>query len=161
MLKTSGRSNGHDRLGTLNNCAGGLTPWGTVRDRRRELQPVLRQRRTSAGGRSDARAHERYGLPAGASERLWENFYPASTSRRSQTSRSASAGWSRSTRTMPPRPRRSGRRSAASSTKPSTCGRAERQGRRLHRRRRALRLRLQVRHQGPTTRTTAPPTWTC
>ena len=63
-----------DVLGTLNNCGGGITPWGTLltceenfnqyfANAARVVDPATRT------------THTRYGLPAGASARGWEKVY--------------------------------------------------------------------------------------
>ena len=86
--------------------------------------------------------------PAAPASAAGRRTTTASTSPRSRTSRSASAGSSRSIRTT--RPRTPMKRTALGRFKHEAAAGAvapRRQARGLHRRRRALRLRLQVRHR--------------
>jgi secreted PhoX family phosphatase len=72
-LRTSADPTGKRVLGTLNNCAGGVTPWGTILSGEENFNQYF------AGGPSitdpveKARA-ARYGLPGATSERKWERF---------------------------------------------------------------------------------------
>ena len=62
-------------LGMLNNCGGGVTPWGTVLT----CEENFNQYFANSGKvvRAAERAHHaRYGIPTGVSPRLWENAYP-------------------------------------------------------------------------------------
>ena len=120
LLKTSADATGTSVIGTLNNCSGGLTPWGTFVSCEENFHQYFANRALlneddPTAGHAWPRGHARRALgPAvGALPR-------ASTSPRSRTRRSASAGPSRSTRTTRPRRRRSGRPWAASSTRRST-----------------------------------------
>ncbi|MBA2453197.1 MAG: PhoX family phosphatase [Chloroflexia bacterium] len=63
-------------LGTLNNCAGGITPWGTVLTCEENFHQYFGnlQNLDSDDPRYDV--HDRYGLPEEDSERLWERFHP-------------------------------------------------------------------------------------
>ncbi|WP_261718968.1 PhoX family protein [Streptomyces sp. FZ201] len=68
LLRTSADPTGTEVLGTLNNCAGGTTPWGTTLHGEENFNQYF------------AHAHrdtdKRYGIGGGASERKWELFDP-------------------------------------------------------------------------------------
>ncbi|MFI9810956.1 PhoX family protein [Saccharothrix variisporea] len=66
-LKTSADPTGTKALGTLNNCAGGVTPWGTILSGEENFNQYF------ANGGTDPR-RTRYGIPAGATTRKWERF---------------------------------------------------------------------------------------
>ena len=71
-LKTSADPTGKRVLGTLNNCAGGTTPWGTVLSAEENFNQyfVNADAVTDEAKRS---SYERYGMPAsGPSQRGWE-----------------------------------------------------------------------------------------
>lgn len=61
--------------GTLNNCAGGKTPWGTVLTAEENFHQYFGN--LNGLDRNDIRfaMHRRYGMPAEASERQWEKFH--------------------------------------------------------------------------------------
>ncbi|WP_351228023.1 PhoX family protein [Streptomyces sp. NPDC002133] len=67
LLKTSADPTGTKVLGTLNNCAGGTTPWGTTLHGEENFNQYF------ANGTSAT--DKRYGLGTGATERKWERFY--------------------------------------------------------------------------------------
>jgi secreted PhoX family phosphatase len=74
-MMTSEDPTGTTVRGTLNNCAGGRTPWGTVLSGEENFHQYF-------GGldkldKSDVRyaIHTRYGMPAAQSERGWELFH--------------------------------------------------------------------------------------
>jgi uncharacterized protein len=74
-LKTSVDGSGQTVLGMLNNCGGGVTPWGTVLTAEENFNQYF----ANAGSAPDdgrRAAHRRYGITAAASERLWESYYP-------------------------------------------------------------------------------------
>ncbi len=75
LLKTAADPTGTVVEGMLNNCAGGVTPWGTVLSAEENFHQYF----ANLGGldANDPRAkyHARYGLPKGESERKWERFY--------------------------------------------------------------------------------------
>ncbi|MFJ4336856.1 PhoX family protein [Streptomyces sp. NPDC088915] len=66
LLKTSADPTGRTVLGTLNNCAGGTTPWGTTLHGEENFNQYF------ANGSSAT--DKRYGVGTGATERKWERF---------------------------------------------------------------------------------------
>jgi len=58
--------------GTLNNCAGGRTPWGTVLTCEENFHQYFANAGQMAPQDPRIRVHARYGIPRGASERRWE-----------------------------------------------------------------------------------------
>ncbi|MFJ3500431.1 MULTISPECIES: PhoX family protein [unclassified Streptomyces] len=66
LLKTSVDPTGRTVLGTLNNCAGGTTPWGTTLHGEENFNQYF------ANGSSAT--DKRYGVGSGATERKWERF---------------------------------------------------------------------------------------
>ncbi|GHH38878.1 PhoX family protein [Streptomyces candidus] len=65
-LRTSADPTGRKVLGTLNNCAGGTTPWGTTLHGEENFNQYF------ANGSSAT--DKRYGLGSGPTERKWERF---------------------------------------------------------------------------------------
>ncbi|MFG2557520.1 PhoX family protein [Streptomyces sp. NPDC048496] len=66
LLRTSADRTGRKVLGTLNNCAGGTTPWGTTLHGEENFNQYF------ANGSSAT--DKRYGIASGATERKWERF---------------------------------------------------------------------------------------
>ncbi|GAA3674267.1 PhoX family phosphatase [Arthrobacter ginkgonis] len=64
LLKTVADPTGKRVLGTLNNCAGGTTPWGTVLSGEENFNQYFQ----GTGSDTDSR----YGISSGATERGWE-----------------------------------------------------------------------------------------
>jgi secreted PhoX family phosphatase len=75
LLKTSYDPAGEFVFGSLNNCGGGQTPWGTLLTAEENFNQYFGN--LSALPSSDPRRaiHNRYGLLTGPSDRRWENFY--------------------------------------------------------------------------------------
>lgn len=73
-VQTSEDATGTNVIGTLNNCAGGITPWGTFVSGEENFQQYFANLGTLADGPVKVN-HDRYGLNEGASERLWETVY--------------------------------------------------------------------------------------
>ncbi|MDT0573787.1 PhoX family protein [Streptomyces sp. DSM 3412] len=66
LLKTSADPTGRKVLGTLNNCSGGTTPWGTTLHGEENFNQYF--------ANSSRPTDKRYGIGTGASERKWERF---------------------------------------------------------------------------------------
>ncbi|MER6525535.1 PhoX family protein [Streptomyces sp. NPDC001508] len=66
LLKTSADPTGRKVLGTLNNCSGGTTPWGTTLHGEENFNQYF----ANANRDTD----KRYGIGTGATERKWERF---------------------------------------------------------------------------------------
>ncbi|MCS7236083.1 MAG: PhoX family phosphatase [Armatimonadota bacterium] len=62
--------------GTLNNCAGGVTPWGTVLTCEENFHQYFGNAGQLPADDPRRRVHARYGIPGGASERRWELHHP-------------------------------------------------------------------------------------
>ncbi|GAB4125659.1 MAG: hypothetical protein Fur005_17680 [Roseiflexaceae bacterium] len=74
-LKTSADPNGTTILGTLNNCAAGKTPWGTVVTAEENFHQYFSHLKYLDKADPRAAAHSRYGVPNESSERGWELYY--------------------------------------------------------------------------------------
>ncbi|GAA0468617.1 PhoX family phosphatase [Streptomyces olivaceiscleroticus] len=73
LLKTAADPEGTRILGTLNNCGGGITPWGTVLSGEENFNQYF----ANGDEVTDPKIAERlkrYGIKGGASERKWERF---------------------------------------------------------------------------------------
>ncbi|MFC7342625.1 PhoX family protein [Saccharopolyspora griseoalba] len=73
LLKTSVDPTGTKVFGTQNNCAGSLTPWGTILSGEENFHQYF----ANADQVTDPKAQERlarYGIEGGASTRKWERF---------------------------------------------------------------------------------------
>ena len=73
-MKTSADPTGQDILGTLNNCAGGVTPWGTYLTAEENFHGYFWSDLCAAGGKApaglggaQAKSYDRYGVPG-----LWQ-----------------------------------------------------------------------------------------
>jgi secreted PhoX family phosphatase len=76
LVKTSEDPDGINVLGMLNNCAGGQTPWGTALTGEENFHQYFGNLDAMEASDPVRKAHERFGLPRGASERLWEQYHP-------------------------------------------------------------------------------------
>lgn len=70
-LKTSADASGTKVFGTLNNCAGGVTPWGTYIMAEENFHGYFQGKLPE--GHAEAANYKRYGVPEGSYE--WGNFY--------------------------------------------------------------------------------------
>ncbi|MFJ5799473.1 PhoX family protein [Streptomyces decoyicus] len=73
LLKTSADPEGTRILGTLNNCGGGITPWGTVLSGEENFNQYFANGGSVTEPTATARL-KRYGITGGASQRKWERF---------------------------------------------------------------------------------------
>ncbi|MCK0091526.1 PhoX family phosphatase [Rhodococcus sp. F64268] len=73
LLKTTADPTGTRVAGTLNNCAGGVTPWGTVLSGEENFNQYFANAETVTDP-AGAERLARYGLEGGASGRKWERF---------------------------------------------------------------------------------------
>lgn len=73
LLKTPADPTGTRVFGTMNNCSGGVTPWGTILSGEENIHSYF----AHADGVSDPKTKRRlarYGIEGGATERKWERF---------------------------------------------------------------------------------------
>lgn len=73
LVQTSADPSGTTVLGTLNNCAGGLTPWGTWLSAEENFNQYFGHSGSVSDPVTRARL-ARYGLGGGETERKWERF---------------------------------------------------------------------------------------
>ncbi|MDF3305145.1 PhoX family phosphatase [Rhodococcus sp. T2V] len=73
FLTTSADPTGTKVLGTLNNCSGGVTPWGTVLSGEENFNQYFANAELVTDPAVAARL-KRYGVEGAASERKWERF---------------------------------------------------------------------------------------
>jgi uncharacterized protein len=74
LLKTSQDPSGRRVKGMLNNCAGGVTPWGTVLTGEENFDQYFGNLEQVADPRIRA-LHDRYGFEEGPSDRKWERYH--------------------------------------------------------------------------------------
>lgn len=74
-MRTSHDPTGRHVLGTLNNCAGGKTPWGTILTCEENFNGYFGHRGALTADDPRRAAHDRYGLYEGDSGRRWEHFH--------------------------------------------------------------------------------------
>lgn len=75
LLKVSYDPTGRSVRGTLNNCGGGKTPWGTVLIAEENFNQYFANLNSLPDSDPRKAIHARYGVTTGASERRWENFH--------------------------------------------------------------------------------------
>ncbi|GAB3287096.1 PhoX family protein [Parasphingorhabdus pacifica] len=73
LLKTPAEPTGTTAFGTMNNCAGGVTPWGTILSGEENIHFYFANAEQVTDPDTRARL-ERYGFEAGPTERKWERF---------------------------------------------------------------------------------------
>jgi hypothetical protein len=74
-LKTSADPTGRRVVGMLNNCAGGQTPWGTVLTCEENFHEYFGNAGKLPGSDPRSTVHGRYGMPAGSTNRRWEEHH--------------------------------------------------------------------------------------
>lgn len=73
-LKTNADPTGQDIRGTLNNCAAGKTPWGTIVTAEENFHQYFANLAQLPDDDPRKAVHDRYGIPEETSERQWEKF---------------------------------------------------------------------------------------
>ncbi len=73
LLKTAADPSGTQVIGTLNNCSGFVTPWGTVLSGEENFNQYFANSDKVSDDKA-AKALQRYGFVDGATERKWERF---------------------------------------------------------------------------------------
>ncbi|WP_018529372.1 PhoX family protein [Streptomyces sp. HmicA12] len=73
LVRTKADPSGITVLGTLNNCSGGTTPWGTTLHGEENFNQYFANAQDVTDPTAAARL-KRYGVAGGASERKWERF---------------------------------------------------------------------------------------
>ncbi|MFI6878458.1 PhoX family protein [Streptomyces sp. NPDC050400] len=73
LVRTKADPRGTTVLGTLNNCSGGTTPWGTTLHGEENFNQYFANAQDVTDPTTAARL-KRYGVSGGASERKWERF---------------------------------------------------------------------------------------
>ncbi|MBA3250871.1 MAG: PhoX family phosphatase [Geodermatophilaceae bacterium] len=73
-LRTSADPTGRLVLGTLNNCGGGVTGWGTLLTAEENFDQYFANNDALPEGKYKA-LNQRFGVPGGESGRKWERFY--------------------------------------------------------------------------------------
>ncbi|NGN65461.1 PhoX family protein [Streptomyces sp. A7024] len=73
LLRTTADPSGRKVLGTLNNCAGGTTPWGTVLSGEENFNQYFANGAKVTDADTKAKL-ARYGIAGEASERQWEKY---------------------------------------------------------------------------------------
>jgi len=74
LLRTSADPTGRRVLGTLNNCAGGKTPWGTVLSGEENFHQYFSNAGPLPAGKVKT-IHTRYGMPGAAGSYSWARHY--------------------------------------------------------------------------------------
>ncbi|TQK29851.1 PhoX family phosphatase [Arthrobacter sp. SLBN-53] len=77
LLKTAADTSGREVLGTINNCSGGVTPWGTVLSGEENFNSYFGAPAGAPAPTGTAADRlKRYGVESEPTERKWENFDP-------------------------------------------------------------------------------------
>lgn len=74
LMRTAADPTGTRVRGTLNNCAGGWTPWGTALTAEENFHQYFANRNAAPAGEV-LDNHTRYGVGNGPSSRRWENYH--------------------------------------------------------------------------------------
>lgn len=75
LVSTSYNPGGDFVFGTLNNCGGGKTPWGTLLTCEENFNQYFANLSRIPDSDPRRAIHQRYGLPNGLSDRRWELFH--------------------------------------------------------------------------------------
>ena len=73
LMRTSADPTGMQALGTLNNCAGGVTPWGTILSAEEHIQNYFTGRAADLAEQSLRALHTRYAV--GTGRYGWARYY--------------------------------------------------------------------------------------